>query len=857
MSFLAGLNGGSNANSTLPKASGSSRFLSGIRQSTPEENAAYEEEVRMEAETARQAEEQRKARSPLGITKSVVNAVVGDPMKTLATPVIRAEQALASLAGRAIGGNFGRNLETAANQPLEFPSIVGGSAGTIEPQRGFDDGGAKQIAGDVLKYGATIYTGGKVPPVTGTALKGTILRAGTQGAKEGAIGAGAYMGGDELQRRDSTVKSVIEETGKGLALGGFLGGVLGGGGAALAKPGAMRAAAEAEATRLRPLPVQNMDQATSETIYHSSSDKFAGDRPEFDAYFGTPEWKKDYAQEFGENEYELGLPKNDRVVDLNQDTQQAREIRAQIAEAAFPEDKAYAASLRAGDPSAMDEFYGDIWTDKNNISSVLRANGLDGAKFRDEYLLTKEAIAGLPKPNQGAEVNVRRFKNIPVQNTDAKEITPQRLYHGTESEFDAFDPSMDPEDFGTWFAKDRAFADETKMPIIMERDLRPGTKLITEAQLSKLEKTREWLDSEEPFYELLMKKGYRGIKYGNDTVQLFDPEADTILPGAEKFFKEPRARNVPINRAPEPYLTEAEMPSIQMGPKPKTSGVEVSKLDAPDVYAPAPKETRSTPTTVYRGETKNRSYGGVIKAKSEFGTAPFVSFTDSQELASRFGEKVNTHSLDMNRILDLESSKDKAAVALIDNEIDPSAETVAQLKKMGYDGISFNNLENSGQKGKEIRYFGDFGPEKSSATTDIGITSFRGKPVKTVGETAPYYNTARAKGFENNLNTTFKQYNLPNPEIEKAAGSWEGSVEPSFIVRLKVELNDDVRAYAVAAAKKANQDAVIFFSKGSGKSTKYTFKTKSPDKTLKALHSEGISGATVEECVLCRLTATF
>lgn len=281
MAFLDTLNGGTPTSSTPTKASGSSGFLGSVRRRTDRENtiAGYQ----VEAEKAKV--ESDRMNNPWELTKetvkgiprvlqSVGKALVDDPMKTLATPVIRAEQALATAAGRAIGGDFGGRLETAANQPMEVPSIFGGPGAVIEPQRGWDDGGAKQILGDTAKYAATVYTGGKVPATAGTAFLGNITKAGIQGAKEGAIGAGAYMGGDELQRRDSTIESTLRETGKGVAIGGGAGLVLGAGGAALARPGALARAAEAEATRLRPLPVEQLDTPGAGVIPESNIRRF-------------------------------------------------------------------------------------------------------------------------------------------------------------------------------------------------------------------------------------------------------------------------------------------------------------------------------------------------------------------------------------------------------------------------------------------------------------------------------------------------------------------------------------------------------------------------------------------------------
>jgi len=133
---------------------------------------------------------------------------------------------------------------------------------------------------------------------------------------------------------------------------------------------------------------------------------------------------------------------------------------------------------------------------------------------------------------------------------------------------------------------------------------------------------------------------------------------------------------------------------------------------------------------------------------------------------------------------------------------------------------------------------------KTSKDIEIGITSFRGKPVKTIAQTGPYYLSPRAKGFEKSLKNPTVPVKVG--DIRKVAGSWEGSIEPSFSVTTSGKLKD-VMAYAVENAKKANQDAVILFKQGTGNGMKYSFKVeKNPDAALKKLHAQGVSGATVD-----------
>lgn len=308
MAFLSGLNGGSNTSTTPTKASGSSRFLGGIRQLDEREHKVQgykAEEEKAKAEAARLNDPWTIAKETVtgipGVLRDVGKALVDDPMKTLATPVIRAEQAALTGIGMATGNE---NLQRAANAPLEFPSMFGGSAGTIEPQRAWEEGGAKQIVGDTAKYAATVYTGGRVAPLAKTGFLGQITKAGLQGAKEGAIGGGLYMGGDELQRPDSTIESTLAETAKGVGFGGGAGFVLGAGGAALARPGV-------QARTLRPLSVQdgNAPAEGSITLYRGAKNERPGEGAVFEGTYTSPD--RTTAERYGDNVFSTNMREED------------------------------------------------------------------------------------------------------------------------------------------------------------------------------------------------------------------------------------------------------------------------------------------------------------------------------------------------------------------------------------------------------------------------------------------------------------------------------------------------------------------------------------------------------------------
>lgn len=130
-------------------------------------------------------------------------------------------------------------------------------------------------------------------------------------------------------------------------------------------------------------------------IYHQSTEEFEGGKPDFDAYFGTEQFLKDFPQEFGPYTYELNLSKNTPILDLNKSSHDASEFMAQMAEQAFPDDKEWPQQLRDKNPAALEDFY-DIWTDKNIALSVLRElPGLAGVKYQDEYILPNKTIRQL------------------------------------------------------------------------------------------------------------------------------------------------------------------------------------------------------------------------------------------------------------------------------------------------------------------------------------------------------------------------------------------------------------------------------------------------------------------------------
>jgi hypothetical protein len=137
------------------------------------------------------------------------------------------------------------------------------------------------------------------------------------------------------------------------------------------------------------------------------------------------------------------------------------------------------------------------------------------------------------------------------------------------------------------------------------------------------------------------------------------------------------------------------------------------------------------------------------------------------------------------------------------------------------------------------------GKKMYGETIDVGITPFRGTPLKTIKATLPYYNSTRAKGFQNGLKGSATSNNLTIQSVTKVAGFWEGGLEPSLLVKIKGKLKD-VLKFSSENGSKVNQDSVVLFKAGKGTGTKYEFPNlANPDKALKAMENAGISGGTV------------
>lgn len=132
------------------------------------------------------------------------------------------------------------------------------------------------------------------------------------------------------------------------------------------------------------------------TLYHTSTNDLAGGKPKFDAFFGDADFYKTFdKQEFGGHAYEVKLPTDSRVLDLNSGSPEARQFMEQMGRAAWPNDAEFSAKLLNGDPSVAGDFY-EVWTDKDHIMAVLKKMPqYDAVKYQSEYMVPERTLRKL------------------------------------------------------------------------------------------------------------------------------------------------------------------------------------------------------------------------------------------------------------------------------------------------------------------------------------------------------------------------------------------------------------------------------------------------------------------------------
>lgn len=129
------------------------------------------------------------------------------------------------------------------------------------------------------------------------------------------------------------------------------------------------------------------------SLFHSTKDVNL-DKINFDAFFGNKSFYNDFKGSFGDYTHEIKLPSQikNRLLDL--DNKNSIDALSTIIRDAYPNDpniSKYIDLIRNGDKESLRKFY-EVWTDKNLILPYIKEKGYSGAKFGDEYILTKESL---------------------------------------------------------------------------------------------------------------------------------------------------------------------------------------------------------------------------------------------------------------------------------------------------------------------------------------------------------------------------------------------------------------------------------------------------------------------------------
>lgn len=171
---------------------------------------------------------------PFGVASSVPTApekpkeqgfletLIRDPLETL---LVKPADRFAETIGRTgiLGQDIKRGYEEMADKG-ENRNLFGFD---VDAQRGFGQGGAKQIAGEGLKTLSYLYAGGAAPAAVKTTLGGAAKEGAIRLGTTGALTGGAYGAGEEMTQEDSTLGSILGGGAGGAALGAITGGALG------------------------------------------------------------------------------------------------------------------------------------------------------------------------------------------------------------------------------------------------------------------------------------------------------------------------------------------------------------------------------------------------------------------------------------------------------------------------------------------------------------------------------------------------------------------------------------------------------------------------------------------------------
>jgi len=197
-------------------------------------------------------------------------------------------------------------------------------------------------------------------------------------------------------------------------------------------------------------------------LYHTTSSKLKGNKPDFDAYYGNKEWTETFAidpkskevLDFGENTFAIRAPSNAKIKDLKDGTQDALEIMEEVASKNHV-DAAYSKKILEGDEIAIQEFYED-WANADHLLDAAKKRGYEGLKFDNEHYLSKRLskrakaiptkISKEVKPNKKAIAGLQNamvdkvVSEVPLGVVD--EVTPLLTSKNITNNLKQYDPAL-------------------------------------------------------------------------------------------------------------------------------------------------------------------------------------------------------------------------------------------------------------------------------------------------------------------------------------------------------------------------------------------------------------------------------
>jgi hypothetical protein len=187
-------------------------------------------------------------------------------------------------------------------------------------------------------------------------------------------------------------------------------------------------------------------------------------------------------------------------------------------------DEMESAALRTQSKAAKNGFQKAIDTAKLEYRRLM--DDLKDPRKRNGGFIKNPFIRGETPPTKVATPSLLKEA---TKYKSAEEFVKKQptLYHRTDVEFDDFDVSLDPDNFGAWFFTDKKLADSyaDEFPIEMVRYSDKPLKLIKDEDIGD-----KFMGDADRFLSLdesLRKAGYDGIDHGNGTVQIINPNALT------------------------------------------------------------------------------------------------------------------------------------------------------------------------------------------------------------------------------------------------------------------------------------------------------------------------------------------